>query len=191
MVPLQAIDPAQFIKRTQWVGAATRTTGPVSNFVFKSETWNGGWVARQSCMLWCSGVGGVGGCPPFATLPRCRALVRLTRHQPPAVAPAPADADWPTRPPAPAPHTPTHTTTHTHHPATTGTSCPAPKWMAPSRTAPLSFGLRAWRAACLPSSQGARATCCTRATSARCRQVGGQAGRPALARRQGSSGACG
>ncbi|KAL4427837.1 hypothetical protein ABPG75_001926 [Micractinium tetrahymenae] len=39
---LQANDPAQFNGKTSYVGIATDTLGPVSNFVYRSECWNGG-----------------------------------------------------------------------------------------------------------------------------------------------------
>jgi hypothetical protein len=39
---LQANDPAQFLIRTQHVYISTETAGPVANFVFRSDCWNGG-----------------------------------------------------------------------------------------------------------------------------------------------------
>ena len=42
--PRQAIDPAQFLKVTQFAAVATQTSGPVSNFVFRSDCWNGGYA---------------------------------------------------------------------------------------------------------------------------------------------------
>ncbi|KAI3428295.1 hypothetical protein D9Q98_006674 [Chlorella vulgaris] len=42
-VIMQAIDPAQFLKITQFAAVLTRTTAPVSGFVFRSDCWNGGY----------------------------------------------------------------------------------------------------------------------------------------------------
>lgn len=42
-VVIQAIDPAQFRKKTKFVAAVTATKGPVDRFVFRSECWNGGY----------------------------------------------------------------------------------------------------------------------------------------------------
>ncbi|KAL4442052.1 hypothetical protein ABPG77_011313 [Micractinium sp. CCAP 211/92] len=39
---LQANDPAQFNGQTAYVGINTDTLGPVSNFVYRSDCWNGG-----------------------------------------------------------------------------------------------------------------------------------------------------
>ncbi len=38
----QANDPAQFNGQTAYVGINTDTLGPVSNFVYRSDCWNGG-----------------------------------------------------------------------------------------------------------------------------------------------------
>lgn len=42
---LQAIDPAQFLTPTRFVAVSTNTSGPVEGFAFRSDTWNGGYVA--------------------------------------------------------------------------------------------------------------------------------------------------
>lgn len=39
---VQAMDPAQFLVVTKWVAVRTETAKPVSNFLFRSDCWNGG-----------------------------------------------------------------------------------------------------------------------------------------------------
>lgn len=43
---VQAMDPAQFLVRTPWAAVKTDTSKPVSNFLFRSDCWNGGFEAQ-------------------------------------------------------------------------------------------------------------------------------------------------
>jgi hypothetical protein len=47
---IQAMDPAQFLVQTNWVAVKTETSKPVTNFLFRSDCWNGGFE-RQGALV--------------------------------------------------------------------------------------------------------------------------------------------
>lgn len=61
---MQAMDPAQFLVVTKWVAVRTETAKPVSNFLFRSDCWNGGFEKSgalvEGAFRWGSGCAGQG-----------------------------------------------------------------------------------------------------------------------------------